>query len=86
MFEKYFGYSSPSDMYKTLNKTRTTEENKAQVNEIENRLTTLIKMLEIVERILYFNLLNQAGEGLNVLTPNQILSRLPICWAQLSWK
>ena len=46
--EKYFAYSIPSDMYKNLNKTRTLEENKARVNEIENRLTTLIKMLKVI--------------------------------------
>ena len=74
-------------MYKTLNNVRTTEKNKARVNEIENRLTGLIEMLrsnptsdekkkkkkkirnrnnilEIVERILYFNQLNQAEQGL----------------------
>ena len=74
-------------MYKTLNNVRTTEKNKARVNEIENRLTGLIEMLrsnptsdekkkkkkknrnrknklEIVERILYFNQLNQAEQVL----------------------
>ena len=74
-------------MYKTLNNVRTTEKNKARVNEIENRLTGLREMLrsnptsdekkkkkkkirnrnnilEIVERILYFNQLNQAEQGL----------------------
>ena len=40
-------------------------------------------MLEIVELILYFNQLNQAGKGLKILTPNQMLSRLPISLAQL---
>ena len=40
-------------------------------------------MLEIVERILYFNQLNRAGQGLKILTPNQMLSRLPITLAQL---
>ena len=40
-------------------------------------------MLKIVERILYFNQVNQQGQGLNTLTPNQILSRLPISLAQL---
>ena len=38
---------------------------------------------EVVERILYFNQLNQAGKGLKILTPNQMLSRLPITLAQL---
>ena len=33
-------------MYKALNKARTTEENEARVNEIENRLTGLIEILE----------------------------------------
>ena len=41
-------------------------------------------MLEIVERILEFNQLNQAGQGLKILTPNQMLSRLPISLAQLN--
>ena len=40
-------------------------------------------MLEIVEHILYFNQQNQAGKGLKILTPNQMLSRLPITLAQL---
>ena len=30
-------------------------------------------MLEIVERVLYFNQLNQQGKGLKILTPNQML-------------
>ena len=40
-------------------------------------------MLEILERVLYFNQLNQAGQGLKILTPNQMLSRLPMTLAQL---
>ena len=38
------------------------------------------KIINIVENILYFN---QSGEGLKILTPNQMLSRLPISLAQL---
>ena len=100
-FEEYFGYSSPSAMYKTLNETAGLEKNKAQVNTIENILTSLIKkiesrptsdaikiknrnnMLEIVEIILYFNQLNQSGQGLKILAPSRKLSRLPISLAQL---
>ena len=41
-------------------------------------------MLEIVKRILEFNQLNQSGQGLKILTPNQMLSRLPISLAQLN--
>ena len=41
------------------------------------------KIVEIVKKILEFNELNQQGEGLKILTPNQMLSRLPISLAQL---
>ena len=41
-------------------------------------------MLEIVQHILEFNQLNQSGKGLKILTPNQMLSRLPISLAQLN--
>ena len=41
------------------------------------------KITNIVERILYFNQLEQQGSGLKILTPNQMLSRLPITLAQL---
>ena len=40
-------------------------------------------MPEIVELILYFNQQNQAGQGLKILTPYQMLIRLPISLAQL---
>ena len=39
--------------------------------------------MKIVERILSFNQLNQSGRGLKILTPSQMLSRLPISLAQL---
>ena len=38
------------------------------------------KKINIVERILYFN---QKGQGLKILTPSKMLSRLPITLAQL---
>ena len=41
------------------------------------------KITNIVEHILYFSQLEQKGEGLKILTPNQMLSRLPISLAQL---
>ena len=40
-------------------------------------------MLEILELILYFDQQNQAGQELNILTPDQMLHRLPITLAQL---
>ena len=41
------------------------------------------KIINIVERILYFNQQSQAGQGLKILKPNQMLSRLPIYLARL---
>ena len=41
------------------------------------------KILKIVEKNLEFNKQNQSGQGLKMLTPNQMLSRLPISLAQL---
>ena len=51
-----------------------------QKKKIKNRNN----MLEIVELILYFNQQNQAGKGLKILTPNQMLSRLLTSLAQLN--
>ena len=44
------------------------------------------KMLNIVSKILDFSLneRNQQGEGLKILTPSQMPSRLPISLAQLN--
>ena len=41
------------------------------------------KIVEIVEEILEFNKQIQQGKDLKILTPNQILSRLPISLAQI---
>ena len=41
------------------------------------------KIINIVERILYFNQLEQQGLGLKILTLNQMFSRLPIFLARL---
>ena len=53
--------------------------NMSKEGEIEN--PELI--VKIVEMILKFNEQNQQGKGLKILTPNQMLSRLPISLAQL---
>ena len=58
------------------------ETEKMSKEEIENKKPD--KILKIVEEILNFNQLEQQkGEGLKILTPNQMLSRLPISLAQL---
>ena len=36
------------------------------------------KIISIVEHILEFNQQNQSGDGLKILTPYQMLSRLPL--------
>ena len=41
------------------------------------------KIIDIVDRILYFNQLDQSRQRLKILTPNQMLGRLPISLAQL---
>ena len=41
------------------------------------------KIINIVERTLYFNQQEQQGLGLKILTPDQMLNRLPISLAQL---
>ena len=41
------------------------------------------EIINSVEKILDFNYLNQEGQGLKILTPQQMLSRLPITLAQL---
>ena len=41
------------------------------------------KILKIVKEILEFNKQKQQGLGLKILTPNQMLSRLPITLAHL---
>ena len=41
------------------------------------------KIIDIVQTILELNRENQLGLGLKILTPNQMLSRLPITLAQL---
>ena len=51
----------------------------------ETKIEKPDKILGIVERFIKFNdkIQKQLGEGLKILTPNQMLSRLPITLAQL---
>ena len=45
-FREYFEYLSPSDMYKKLNKTIGSEENKAQVNAMKDKLANLMEAVK----------------------------------------
>ena len=59
------------------------EEEIKEMSEDEIRIEKPDKIVEIVKEILKFNEQVQKGEGLKILTPNQMLSRLPISLAQL---
>ena len=50
--KKYFEYLNPSDMYKKLNKTISSEENTAQVNAIKDKLAISIKEFSINKIVL----------------------------------
>ena len=53
------------------------------MTEEEKKLEKPDELLKIVKDILNFNKQNQEGKALKMLTPNQILSRLPITLALL---
>ena len=71
------------DIVKSINKKLTTTKNivknvpKDKVSRVEENE----KITDIAERILELNSENQLGLGLKILTPNQMLSRLPITLA-----
>ena len=52
-------------------------------NTSDKEKNSLLVIVEIVKDILNFNKQNQEGKGLKILTPQQMLSRLPITLAQL---
>ena len=49
----------------------------------EKKIEKPNNIVKVAERIIELNKQNQQGKGLKILTPNQILSRLPIVLAQL---
>ena len=51
--------------------------------EEERKIEKPDNIVKLVEDILRFNKQKQEGQGIKILTPNQILSRLPISLAQL---
>ena len=101
IFNKYFKFQRPIDMFSFLNKTNDTEKNNKLVSLINSGLKDLkeeIKkmpaveietedpgsIVNIVEKILKFNKQHQQkGQGIKIITPNQMLNRLPIALAQL---
>ena len=53
------------------------------MSENETEIEKPDKIADIVERLLEFSRQNQEGQGLKILTPQQMLSRLPIALTQL---
>ena len=51
--------------------------------EKEKEIEDSESIVKIVEKILKFNKQNQQGQDIKILTPNQMLNRLPISLAQL---
>ena len=85
-------------MLKALYSTNNKRKNEKLVNLIKSGLSNLkneIKempdnkiekpdpIIDIVEKILEFNRQNEEGQGLKILTPDQMISRLQISLSQL---
>ena len=54
-----------------------------KIPEEERKIEKPDKIVKIVDEILRFNKEKQEGQGIKILTPSQMLSRLPISLAQL---
>ena len=54
-----------------------------EMSENEIEIERPDKMVDLVQEMLEFNRQNQEGQGLKILTPEQMLSTLPISLAQL---
>ena len=99
LFKKHFNFQRPSDMLKFLYKANTNQNNELvsvinsglkdlkeeikEMSEEEKKFEKSDKIVKLVEEILRFNKQKQEGQGIKILTPNQMLSRLPISLAQL---
>ena len=53
------------------------------MSEDEEKIERSFKIVDIVKKIFQFNKQNQQRQGLKILAPDQILSRLQITLAQL---
>ena len=96
---KHFNFQIPSDMLKNIYQINDKEKKNELVNVINSGLKDLKeeikiseeeintekpdKIVKIVEDVLRFNKQKQEGQGIKILTPNQMLSRLSISLGQL---
>ena len=99
LFQKYFTFTKPSLMLNIFKNEDDKEKHNDFVNvtksglidlkditkmtENEKRIEQLDRVIAIVEEILEFNRQIQEGQGLQILTPDQMLSRLLIYLVQL---
>ena len=94
LFNHYLDYSNPDIVFKRLrDSTDEKNKNMVELinqkltklkrivrnlPENDNRVEENKKIIDIVEKILELNKEKHSGEGLKILTPNQMLKRLPI--------
>ena len=99
LFNHYFDYSNAEIMFNRLrdssdeknknmvelinNKLTKLKYIVRKLPENDNRVEENKKIIDIVEKILELNKEKHSGKGLKILTPDQMLSRLPITLAQL---
>ena len=99
LFNKYFSFKKPDEISQDLFYSKIKSDNrdklvlihknfdyitgKATQMPSDTNKRKLVKILDIIKYILDFNEKNQQGQGLNILTPNEMLSRLLITLAQL---
>ena len=99
LFQKCFTFTKPSLMLKVFKNEDDKEKQNDFVNvtksglidlkdttkmtENEKRIEQPDRVIAFVEEILEFNRQIQEGQGLKILTPDQMLSRLPISLVQL---
>ena len=73
-----------NDLVNKIKSTLSDLKNEIEVmSEEEKETKNLNEIVDIVEKILEFNRQNQEGQALKTLTPNQMLSKLPIALVQL---
>ena len=93
LFKRHFNFQRPSNIFNSLNNINDIKQKNKLINVIISGLKVMFeeeretekpdKIVEIVEEILRFNKQKQEGQGIKTLTPDEMLSRLPISLAQL---
>ena len=98
--EKYLSYRKPDEMVQDLFDSKSKLDNHDSLVLIHKSFSNIackanelrpstnkhefVKILKIVNKILAFNEQIQKGQRLKILTPDQMLNRLPISLAQLN--